>query len=97
MKTQFTPGPWHIKPEHPYRIHGHNKDAPYSVVIAETCGYKLMRERNAALIAAAPDMFEALQELLKQIGAWFPGSIPAQLAGAAEQARTALQKANGGE
>ncbi len=41
---------------------------PYSVPVANCMGYKEPREANARLIAAAPDLLEALEALLGTIG-----------------------------
>ena len=68
MKTpKHTPGPWTVKGED-------TVVGPQGNTIAECCGYSIRatdkdqirqggREANATLIAAAPAMYEALQQL----------------------------------
>lgn len=73
MKTQFTPGPWHVNSPYIEDQHG---------TIA-----KVMRpEDNAALIAAAPDLFEALEEVIR---------ISDRKHAAWDKAKAALAKAKG--
>ena len=67
MTTEHTPGPWNAEPM--IRDHGF----PYTPVMATTliaCVYSTafgddeQSLANAALIAAAPEMYEALRDLL---------------------------------
>jgi hypothetical protein len=90
MKTQHTPGPWKINEEHPYRIIGREEGKPYNIVIAETCGYKFMREQNARLIATAPELLRALEQLLDLQQRYTNVSLKEF-----DQARTAIAKAKG--
>jgi len=58
MKTQFTPGPWHL---------GYNKhDASIhnGVTIATICDDATHWKSNARLIASAPDLLSALERLV---------------------------------
>jgi hypothetical protein len=65
MNTQHTPGPWAVK---------HHEDTDtYSIYVAgrqwnswtvAALGYSKEDEANARLIAAAPDLLEALQTML---------------------------------
>ena len=72
MKTQFTPGPWKVvdskyKPRDQYErfaIECYSNIPGVPGIIAK-CGYRF----NANLIAAAPDLLEALKELQKRIHA----------------------------
>ena len=82
-----TPGPW---------IAGDDEDSDYFLVgphdrdgIVYHPVVKLHDEYNARLIAAAPELLEALQRFLK---AWEDDSDGA---GAAKQARAAIAKATG--
>lgn len=60
-KTRHTPGPWSI------RKHW-NDDKHPTYLIAEERGYVLETTRaNASLIAAAPEMFEALEYALHEL------------------------------
>ncbi len=73
-KTKFTPGPWHTrendsmaygdKLDHPLLIC--NKDWDIAILIAdvEDIDYKA----NADLMTAAPDLYEALEWILGEIG-----------------------------
>lgn len=54
-----TPGPWRID-----QNHGHYVVCDHAPLVVAVCGSSLTqetRETNARLIAAAPDMFEALR------------------------------------
>ena len=57
--SKRTPGPWKVSNDDATRINGGGR--PYSIVVAETCGYQGAREANARLIAAAPDLLAALK------------------------------------
>lgn len=78
MKAKHTPGPWAFSQSAEYgdtRFYVAQADgAPYTpnysdvaTLIAETVNdeYKSIQEANARLIAAAPDLLEALKELLE--------------------------------
>ena len=84
-----TPGPWEINPEDPTEILARLKPKnPYQSIIAETSGYKADREGNAALIAAAPELLEALENLtMVDDELLYPAAI--------EQAKGAIKKARG--
>ncbi len=75
-----TPGPWEIKPEevdkHYIRIRGTQLGGRYEVANVLTPFYEGVHEReaketreNARLIAAAPELLEALQMALEWIDA----------------------------
>ena len=62
MNTKHTQGPWHIGKRYP-------AGAIYDEKGAEICGFSNLLHpaevsANARLISAAPDLFEALKELL---------------------------------
>jgi nicotinic acid phosphoribosyltransferase len=86
---KHTPGPWEINPEDHTEILARLKPKnPYQSIIAETSGYKADREGNAALIAAAPELLEALENLtMVDDELLYPAAI--------EQAKGAIKKARG--
>jgi len=68
IETEFTPGPWFALPTIPeqgwegYAIHA-NTNIGYVTTIAEVSGpQRKTKEANAVLIAAAPDLYEALDQ-----------------------------------
>jgi hypothetical protein len=67
MKTTHTPGPWEVASSDVTVIVSQRPNEPYKVTVAETMGYKIEREANARLIAAAPDLLEALHDLLERV------------------------------
>jgi len=89
--TKFTPGPWRTaltKGNFIFDCEGNQ--------VAETLGtyvsdYGRM-EANATLIAAAPDMYQVVVDLIEIVDASHP-SAPAYL----DEARAALTKARGGK
>jgi len=56
MKREHTPGPWRVKNTSEV-VHGD------TILIADAYGQYEQREANAKLMAAAPDMLEALQNV----------------------------------
>jgi hypothetical protein len=65
MKTNFTPGPWAFRegstPHFQGLVYSEETGTDICVTYHDEGGH------NAALIAAAPDMLEALQKALEQI------------------------------
>jgi hypothetical protein len=95
-KPAFTPGPWELHPLVGNFIRPRDHRGP---VIADASGENW--EANAHLIAAAPDLYEALAGVVElyvelvnsgDAGFWDPEEVSAIVA-----ARAALRKANGGE
>lgn len=95
MNAQHTPGPWFVVQN------GHYCDINtgpeiWDPSIAETCASKHgwgadVESANAHLIAAAPDLFKALETLVKQADAH-------NIEGAFwDDARAAIAKAKGGQ
>ena len=84
MKQQHTPGPW-------YWSRDTMEDRCDITLHSEATGYSILyccekpREPNARLIAAAPDLLEALQEFLRNPGGDYTEDI----------ARAAIAKATG--
>lgn len=97
MSTKHTPGPWFVDEESPLdvRTNGVGKlmwicDAPDGYDTSNIEGMK-QREANARLIAAAPDLLEALEVVLCELEAQ-DIHAPARIA----FAKAAIAKATGG-
>lgn len=88
VAVPFTPGPWFIRPLNAniFSIRGTEKAVAYTPPVDPRGAIDLNRA-NARLIAAAPDMFAALEHILN--GAL---SLPRF---AEDEARAALAKAKG--
>lgn len=98
MKTNHTPGPWHVNTLEvvPYSIHAHRG------VVAEVSRGTMNEvradeiEANVRLIAAAPELLAALEWLLKSPDLNLD-ELDRQTIGAIETANHALAKARGGK
>lgn len=89
-----TPGPWHIEQVAAGRnvIKGIRKDGKtVSVITADSW----VAEPDAKLIAAAPDLLEALQGILKTIDIMRPDDFDPDKSNTVLAARSALAKATG--
>jgi hypothetical protein len=86
----YTPGPWNVTGDLA-TISGTRPGDPYTFTVAETCGYKEEREANARLIAAAPELLEAIIEL-----SHWAEMQPGMPQGTFEIVRAAIAKAKGG-
>jgi hypothetical protein len=87
MTTQHTPGPWEIlynDPQEEYWVTRPHYDAGPAKIV-----YHI---EDARLIAAAPDLLEALKEMLDN----HEDACTGYGEGAAEKARAAIAKATGG-
>ena len=93
METKHTPGPWALD-WNVARIDVFSADAATLVATVRrstmSAGVDSTARTNARLIAAAPDLYDALRELLY---AWDVLQDPA--AGVAEDARAAIAQAVG--
>jgi len=58
MKTQFTPGPWHLG------YNKHDASVHNGVTIASICDDATHWKANARLIASAPELLAALERLV---------------------------------
>ena len=83
-ETKFTKGPWKWQDEEEYGIVVHAEHSPIAMVICEE------DKANATLIAAAPDMYEALETIERVAGIGMMEDDPARV-----KARDALRKARG--
>ena len=93
QKTSYTPGPWHLDEYDDIATQGGLAVAGYYR------GIKGIEnpEANARLIAAAPDLLEALQAAENWLGEFGADSPDTGLQGLVKQARTAIAKALGQE
>lgn len=100
-ETKHTPGPWRVTAKYANAIDCADvwtDDPPGSVMIAECRGPD--KAINAHFIAAAPEMYAALKELLCWFGpgtAEMHGAKCETLNEAEQQARAVLAKAEGRE
>ncbi len=101
--SKHTPGPWQVGTKH-----HHNACQVYAAdgQDAVCMVYDIWHHRNvdeckdckgmanARLIASAPELLEALKELLRVDDEWH-GSVNSEMAGARQKARKAIAKAEG--
>lgn len=70
-KNMHTPGPWEFSPSRSggFVIAGRNKPDGYPVLpyLARTMNFPKEHEANARLIAAAPNLLEALEWLIEDV------------------------------
>ena len=101
-KAKHTEGPWTLRPLNEeigeYEIVGprHSDETGESEYIAVVCGGLPESEANARLIAAAPELLEALEELLSAVDKACGTAIPrGSFSAARKAARDAIAKATG--
>ena len=90
MQSSFTPGPWVVHPttHHPaVRSVGTSDTGPRRICTVGSMNGNPVDKKNARLIAAAPELLEALQFVMAASGE--------QLSTAFEQAQAAIAKATG--
>jgi hypothetical protein len=92
MKT--TPGPWHVNPDF-FCDRGHGKDpaailSADGVEVVESSEWLTLEEGDAYLMAAAPELVEALSEVIADLQF---SDVP-QHRNLVTMARAALAKAN---
>lgn len=97
--TKHTPGPWAVD-DHDYGVEVFRAQpmpgGGRGEGVCAVYGWGAMRDADARLIAAAPELLEALKRALR----WFDGDFPygheeAEREGATEAARAAIEKARG--
>lgn len=96
-EAKFTPGPWSFAPAVPgakrsFYISGNHAAHNREVDIATVEGGYYSCEANAALIAAAPDLYEALRALVDDLSANDEDGLT-EFADSMAMARAALAKA----
>jgi hypothetical protein len=89
--AKWTPGPWRVDPQYPHDIQAGEGDS--AMEIASVCNRDdgmdhwyppdEQADANARLIAASPDMAEALRELLATAGDGLESASDEDLRGAA--------------
>lgn len=100
METKFTKGPWRISRAKPTKARGFDILAGYSKMVAAAPApndlYQDSAERtaNARLIAAAPDLYAALEAIEYQMGGE-TDAVRKRFSDARTAARAALAKARG--
>lgn len=57
----YTPGPWRIHPEYPEFVSSENGEADICEVAGWPVEYEAEQDANRRLIAAAPELLEALE------------------------------------
>ena len=96
MEAQHTPGPWRVEQAHDLWLEIIAGEGLRSSMIADC-----VRKRNARLIAAAPDLLEALEEVVRVFDSnpssicdtvWVTGDAPETLY---DHCRAAIAKAKG--
>jgi len=99
---KHTPGPWEVvipkmvdRRKEPYHIRGGKSNLSYDglSMIAVVCLQATLTEGNAHLIAASPDMLEALEEVLYT--SWNAQASMMVIIDAINKARAAIAKAKG--
>ena len=99
---KFTQGPWHVggvggcRPSMVYGPNGRTVARTWSPNLADGSEEE---KANAALIAAAPDLLEALEKLagmVPEIAKALPFGVPMSYADAFDKARAAIAAARGG-
>lgn len=95
MKTKHTPGPWIVQRSILGELEPFGPDGRHllSCEVADALPLK-EREANGALMAAAPDLLQALLGCMKQIEAFDPGGCRESLPGGGRlaEAREAVAK-----
>lgn len=93
----WTPGPWKLFDDETCFVGYIMHDEGFRAHIFETAGQQ-EDEANALLIAAAPELFEALAEAVRMYGSeGGPWNVPSHPGSWIAQARAALAKALGGQ
>ena len=88
--NKHTPGPWKVSRDYyidAFVPESQDKDCGYHTIAKACGGPDKMRKANAALISAAPDMYEVLEDLYKYKGVMSDEST--------ERARAVIAKARG--
>lgn len=97
--STYTPGPWRVSGcqlgQKLLIEHGDERERSPCIGSVYTDGGKLPQEANARLIAAAPELLEALQELVAEWKCTELGGFPIEETGGMILAKLAIAKAEG--
>ncbi len=96
MTDKFTPGPWVVQAKCNAAINRHPAIISDTGEVAKASwqGGEMMTQANATLLASAPDLLAALQELLEDADSYAADGIyPSPLT--RSKARAAIAKARG--
>ena len=93
MKTQHTPGPWHVATRrnefHSERVFAGSR---YIACIGGSDDTVDEQKANAHLIAASPELLEALEDVTDRLD-WLNSDDNARIMEATDKARSAIAKA----
>ncbi len=98
MKTNYTPAPWRVNFDEAIKIADDNNSTLAMVTHLHLLGRRNGNEveANARLIAAAPELLEALEELANR-AAEIHGTARHTVMPLVHKARAAIAKATGGQ
>lgn len=91
-KTKHTPGPWHTDPAKSFYVFAHGSLAEQSGVNNGPFVCNASTQANSRLIAAAPELLQALLHVMPHVGTNYSGK---QRYDILEPARAAIAKARG--
>ena len=92
--SAWTPGPWEVRPGWLSGVMSDVTDADGCAIAWTNRHRPRAQEANARLIAASPDLYEALTEVIRVSSVSFDGK-PNEIAEAYKAARAALSKVKG--
>lgn len=93
---KFTPGPWAVTEHVTGTMVVEAVSAPKAKRAVARCGgLPVVRQANARLIAAAPELYEALADALAELSPLMQAYRPEHYAAICGKARAALAKADG--
>lgn len=100
-EPQHTHGPWEVKDGTMVGVLSQEMDQTYGMVIPHADTYGPNAEADAHLIAAAPDLLEALERAIAplkiavKLSSWRQDPTPLECSHALEDAKAAIAKARG--
>lgn len=98
--AKHTPGPWQVNHADPFQVCDADGETRGCAPIATMHGTYAEKRANARLIAAAPELMEALERcnsLLKIAEGQFPGAFNSKVRDATLAANAVIAKATGGD